>query len=98
MRHLPLFATALLTLATPAFAQSDAQPYRAVGTEPFWSLSIGTGTIRLEEPGKRPQTFAKPRPIIGFNGERYQGRGIVVDVTHVECNDGMSDRTFHDTV
>lgn len=98
MPRLPLLAPALLILATPALAQNDAQPYRARGTEPFWSLSIGTVSIRLEEPGRRQQGFARPRPIIGFNGELYRGRRITVDITHVECSDGMSDRIFKDTV
>ena len=92
-------AAGLLTLiALPAFAQSNAQPYRALGTEPFWSLTIDGSTIRYQPAGGRVVSVARPRPIVGFNGERYVTRRMTVDITHVECSDGMSDRTFHDTV
>jgi heat shock protein HslJ len=92
-------AAGLLTLtALPALAQSNAEPYRALGTEPFWSLTIDGSRIRYQPAEGRVVTVAKPRPIVGFNGERYVTRGLTVDITHVECSDGMSDRTFHDTV
>src|SRR4051812_7080668 len=91
-------AGALALIALPAHAQSNTQPYQALGTEPFWSLTIDGSTIRYEPAGGRVVRVAKPRPIVGFNGERYQARGMTVDITHVECSDGMSDRTFHDTV
>lgn len=94
-----LAAAGLLTLvALPALAQSNAQPYRALGTEPFWSLTIDGSRIRYQPANGRTVTVAKPRPIIGFNGERYEARGMTVDITHVECSDGMSDRSYHDTV
>ncbi|KRC82154.1 META domain-containing protein [Sphingomonas sp. Root241] len=99
MRLSTIAATSLLVLAAlPALAQSGSQPYRALGTEPFWSLTIDGRTIRYEPAGGRAVSVAKPRPIVGFNGERYQARGMTVDITHVECSDGMSDRTYHDTV
>jgi heat shock protein HslJ len=99
MRLPTIAATSLLLLAAlPAQAQSNAQPYRALGTEPFWSLTIDGGTIRYQPAEGRVVSVAKPRPIVGFNGERYQARGMTVDITHMECSDGMSDRTFHDTV
>jgi heat shock protein HslJ len=91
-------ASLLLLAALPAQAQSGRQPYRALGTEPFWSLTIDGSRIRYQPAGGRVVSVAKPRPIVGFNGERYQARGMTVDITHVECSDGMSDRTFHDTV
>ena len=91
-------AGALMLIALPALAQSNARPYRALGTEPFWSLTIDGRTIRYEPAGGRVVSVATPRPITGFNGERYEARGMTVDITHVECSDGMSDRTFHDTV
>lgn len=99
MRVSMIAAAGLLGLAAfPAAAQSDAQPYKALGTEPFWSLTIGTRSMRYEAPGTVPVIVGKPKPITGFNGERYVARRMTVDITHVECNDGMSDRTFRDTV
>lgn len=97
MKPWPLLLSALL-LAAPAAAQSNAEPYRASGTEPFWSLSIDSARITYRQVGGPALTVAKPRPIVGINGELYRSRGITVDITHVWCSDGMSDRVFADTV
>ena len=95
-------AAALLSLValTPADAnaQSRAQPYRAVGTEPFWSLTIDGPTIRFEAPDRAAVVVPAPKPIIGFAGEIYQTRRINVNIVHKGCSDGMSDRSYHDTV
>lgn len=76
-----------------------ASSYFAMGTEPGWTLEItpqrlnyagdyGAKTIAVANPGARPS----------FNGERYVSDRLSVDITHSECNDGMSDRRFADTV
>lgn len=92
----PLLIVAL-TAALPATAQVRA-PYKAVGTEPFWSLSIDRNTISYRPMEGRVVTAPKPRPIIGRNGETYRARGMTVAITHRQCSDGMSDRTYADTV
>ncbi len=97
MKPLLLLAPALL-VAPSATAQTRVDGYRAVGTEPFWSLSIDRATITYRPMQGRPLTVAKPRPIIGINGEHYRARGMTVDITRVRCSDGMSDRTYADTV
>lgn len=74
------------------------QTYRALGTEPFWSVTIGGGTMRYDPADGRIVTVPAPRPIVGINGERYATRRLTVDITHVRCSDGMSDRTYRDTV
>jgi heat shock protein HslJ len=33
-----------------------------------------------------------------FNGWRYRAKNMAVDVTYTPCSDGMSDRTYKDTV
>lgn len=95
-------AAALLSVAAlmpaDANAQSPGQPYRAVGTEPFWSLTIDGRTMRLESPDRPAVVIPAPKPIIGFAGEIYRTRRMNVNVTHTRCSDGMSDRTFRDTV
>lgn len=97
--RLPMIAASLLTLiALPAHAQSDAKPYHALGSTPSWSLAIAGRTIRYVPAGGRSIQVARPRPIVGFNGERYQTRALTIDITHVECNDGRSGRSYHDTV
>lgn len=90
---------ALLTLAgLPAHAQSDAQSYRAAGTEPFWALTIGARTMRFEAPGRQPVSVATPRVIHGFAGEMWQTRRIDVNSIHQRCSDGMRDTVYADTV
>lgn len=74
------------------------QNYRALGTEPFWSVTIADGTMRYQPADGRVVTVPTPRPIVGINGERYQTRRLTVDITHGRCSDGMSDRTYRDTV
>lgn len=96
MKALLLVPTLLLAL--PATAQSDRDPYRALGTEPFWSLTIDGRSIRYEPAGGRPISVARPRPIVGINGELYRTQRMTVDITHTRCSDGMSDRIYADTV
>jgi heat shock protein HslJ len=83
----------------PATAQmGDDAPYRASGTEPFWSLTID-GTTIIFQPMEGDATIVRnvvARP--SLNGWRYTSDSVSVDVTHRECNDGMSDATFKDTV
>lgn len=98
MRLLPLLPLPALLLAGVATAQPSGAPYRASGTEPFWALTIDTRTMRLEEAGRRPTSVARPVMRPGFNGERYVARGMIVDVIRVRCTDGMSDRSYRDTV
>ena len=98
MRVPSLLAASLIALtALPAAAQAQAD-YRASGSEPFWSLTIGARTMRFEAPGRRPVTVATPRVIHGFAGEIWQTRRISVNAVHTPCSDGMSDRQYADTV
>lgn len=98
MRVPTLVAASLIALtALPAAAQPQAD-YRASGTEPFWSLTIGARTMRFEAPGRRTVTVATPRVIHGFAGEIWRTRRIDVNTVHRPCSDGMSDRRYPDTV
>lgn len=90
---------ALTALPAAAQAQSQTQPdYRASGTEPFWSLTIGARTMRFEAPGRQPVSVPTPKVIHGFAGEIWQTRRINVNTNHIKCSDGMSDRSYPDTV
>ena len=92
-----LLAPALLAPA-PVEAQWTGKPYRAVGTEPFWSVDIARRTITYRPIDGRPVTVAKPRAIEGRNGTTYRAKGMTIAITHVRCSDGMSDHTYADTV
>ena len=95
---LAVLAAPVVVPAAAVAQQRPAEPYRALGTEPVWSLTIDRATITSTPMQGRATTVAKPRPITGINGELYRARGMTVDVTHVRCSDGMSDRTYADTV
>lgn len=98
MRFPTLVAASLITLtALPAAAQTQGE-YRARGTEPFWSLTIGARTMEFEAPGRRAVIVRTPEVIHGFAGEIWQTRRIDVNTVHRACSDGMSDRVYSDTV
>lgn len=93
-----LALTACQTLPDdPQAAASDAG-YRALGTEPFWSLTIDGKNMVFSRAGEK-EVFASDtvsRPSI--NGWRHVSKNITADVTFTPCSDGMSDRTYKDSV
>jgi heat shock protein HslJ/uncharacterized membrane protein len=96
------FALALcpaLLIAGPTIAAPREAPYKAVGTEPGWALTIERGLIRyVGDYGRTRVTTAAPVPRPSFNGLRYVTPRITVDVTRSRCSDGMSDRDYPDSV
>lgn len=88
----------LAVLALSLVAAGQTTPYGALGTEPFWSLTIDDTTIRYQPAEGQSITVAKPRALTGSNGERYQTPALAVRIAHSRCSDGMSDRTYRDTV
>lgn len=102
MRHAVL-ATSVALLAACATVPSSPPhqgTYRALGTEPFWSLEIGASEMRFTTPETQntPLVQPTPRPIIGIAGEIYQTPRINVNIVHARCSDGMSDRIYPDKV
>jgi len=100
--YLPALSLLLLSACATVPADSDQASatvnYRALGTEPFWSLVITDGEMLLETPDSRP---LRSRPFTArpsFNGWRYVSDRMTVDVTFTPCSDGMSDRTYKDSV
>ena len=81
------------------YERSETTPYRAIGTEPFWSLEIDPREMRFSQANDgRDIVEPTPRVIHGFAGDIYQGRRINVNIVHGPCSDGMSDRTYPDRV
>lgn len=74
------------------------EPYRATGTEPFWSLTIDNRDMRFED--MEGYTVVEPTPPVepGYQGDLFQGRRIEVTIRRQPCSDGMSDRTYPDQV
>jgi uncharacterized membrane protein len=84
----------------PPASPPAGAPYRAVGTEPFWSLTITPQRMTFTEANAPGVEIVQPTPrvIIGFAGEIYQTARIGVNIVHGRCSDGMSDRIFPDKV
>jgi heat shock protein HslJ len=84
------------TTLPPAEAPASG-PYRALGTEPFWSVTIADGRMAYDSPeGGFSVGAPAARPSAG--GRRYETPRLTVDVTSRQCSDGMSDRRYADTV
>lgn len=96
MKRSPLIlAVLLVACATP---QAASPAYQALGTEPFWSLTIGAKEMVFTQPDAKPIQQPTPKVIVGFAGEIYKTPRIDVNIVHVRCSDGMSDRTYPDKV
>jgi uncharacterized membrane protein len=101
MKAVGLVAILLLAGCATLGASAPATPtgpYRALGTEPFWSVTIADGRMAYDSPGNDGFSVAAPAPRATRNGRRYETRRLTLDITHVRCGDGMSDRTYPDTV
>jgi heat shock protein HslJ len=104
MRFIPPIAVALLAAAcapvagTQAPAPTDDAPYRAIGTEPGWALTIGDEMHYAGDYGETKIIIPTPEPRASVNGDRYVTTRLIVDITHAPCSDGMSDRRYPDTV
>ena len=101
-RAIPSLIAALLVAGCAVVPEpegpSTAVPYRALGTEPFWSLVLDGGRATFESPDAAPVVLPLPPGRASFNGMRHVGDRIVIDITHSPCSDGMSDRRYADTV
>ncbi len=73
-------------------------PYRAVGTEPFWSLTLTPEGMRFENADGMRVAEPTPRLQRGVAGDLYRGRRLEVNIVHRECSDGMSDRVYPNEV
>ena len=72
--------------------------YRALGTEPFWGLTIDERQMVFTQPDAAPVAQPTPRVIVGIAGEIYQTPRLNVNIVHAQCSDGMSDRVYPDRV
>ena len=100
-RFLTIAAAAVagtLLSASPASAQS-AGAYRALGTEPFWNVTVERGRMVYQDAEQRRVSVRVERPRPMRLGYRYDTRRLSMTVFRGrECSDGMSDRRYADTV
>lgn len=84
---------------TPAAPAIPGQAsYRAIGTEPFWGVTIFGGRMVYQDAEQRVIDVAVPEPRPSLNGRRYVTQRLTLDITRGRCSDGMSDRVYADTV
>lgn len=102
-RNALVFAAALSLAACATLP--DAPPvavapttYKALGTEPFWSLAIEGERMVFTLAGEHHVFGASAVSRPSFNGWRHVSKTITADVTFAQCSEGMSDRTYKDTV
>ena len=101
---LPLAATLTACMAYPPPPPITPNPpggaYRALGTEPFWSLTIDPQRMVFTEANAPGVEVVQPTPrvIVGIAGEIYQTPRIGVNIVHQQCSDGMNDRVYPDRV
>jgi len=105
MKHLAILLPALALTACmapppppPLTPNLPGGTYRAVGTEPFWGLTIDQQQMTFTQPDAQPVAQPTPRVIVGVAGEIYQTPRLNVNIVHARCSDGMSDRTYPDKV
>ena len=104
---LPSLAALILTAyGTPAEApvvEEKLGDYQAIGTEPGWAVDINGENIAFTSQNGKDFTLAVERMKKTADGWEVRGfsdtHNINVYITSgAECNDGMSDRTYADTV
>ncbi len=84
--------------ASVAPTKAPVAEYRAIGTEPGWTLAVTPKTMTYEG-DYGAVTIAEATPP-GFRpgAGRYAGSRLVVTIAAGPCSDGMSDRTYRHTV
>lgn len=92
-------ALALVLVAGCATAAAPRQPFRAVGTEPFWALQIDSTGIRFSTPDDQTGTLYAP-VVLGQAGDtllwsaKAGDRMVEARIWAGTCSDGMSDRVW----
>ncbi|HUD91895.1 MAG TPA: membrane-like protein [Sphingobium sp.] len=71
--------------------------YRAIGTEPFWAVTVRGSTATLERPDKPSVRYAVSRHD-DAKAIRYLGEGFALTASEGPCSDGMSDSIWSDRV
>lgn len=95
-----MLLSACVTAPPPGSPPPAGDVYVALGTEPFWRLSISQQEMVFVEANNPGSEIRQPTPrvIIGIAGEIYETPRIGVNIVHARCSDGMSDRVFPDKV
>jgi uncharacterized membrane protein/heat shock protein HslJ len=69
-------------------------PFHAMGTEPFWGLSVENGRIVYDPAGQQGVAVPAPARQETPRGYRWRTPRINVEVNNEVCGDGMSMRVY----
>jgi heat shock protein HslJ len=85
--------------AYPAVTSAAPEVYRALGQEPGWNLTIGSGRIDyVGDYGETRISVPRPDPRATSGGRRYEAGRLVLDVAYQRCNDAMSGHGYENQV
>jgi heat shock protein HslJ len=91
--------TAIIVGSAPAPASTGERTYTMIGTEPFWSLSVGAKTMTFDLAGQPKIVQKTPRSKKTRYGRVYWTKRIqVAIIANQPCSDGMSDYIYRDDV
>ncbi len=95
----PATAPADAPVATPAVISDFSQPMTAIGTEPFWSLSLDGTRIKLSRPDEADLIADAPGAAIKPGQATWVATGpdkqtLTVTFVVSPCSDGMNDRSY----
>ena len=97
-RRYEILSAALLLLAgARPFRGGRRRAYRALGTEPFWSITVANGRMTYQSP---EGGFSVPAPRgqeLG-DGRIWETGRITLQASNRECSDGMSDNSYPQAV
>lgn len=93
-----LSLAACTTLPEAPPVQAGPAYFAALGTEPFWALEAYDGIMSFNNGNERITRVMEYRVTSSLNGWQYTSKNITAVVTSAPCSDGMSDRTYKDTV
>ncbi|MDW8370845.1 MAG: META domain-containing protein [Geminicoccaceae bacterium] len=88
-------ARGLASLAGTPLPECLAEPLRASGNEPFWSVTLDAEALRLERPGEPPRVIAPP-PAARIEGRVavleavLDGRPLALRIEAAACRDTMT--------
>lgn len=86
----------LVSRETPP-RRTDTAEYRAIGTEPFWAVTVREQSAILQRPDHSPLRYSVSRSV-DDRAIRYIGDGFAMKATQGPCSDGMSDAIWSDHV
>jgi len=93
-----IFPLAFLLADAVQPARAGAEPYRAQGSKPGWSLVIENGRISYKVDGRRPVDIEAPVPEDDEGVLYYRSKGFALSIMPVACTDKAGGRRYAHSV